>query len=130
MKATTEKKRSRAGGSPWRGGSSKKKTPRTGVVTRPDGTQYLEEKMEGADFEDRADKLASLVTEHAKVGEEIAKIKSDKASQLRDAKGKLAKVEERMGFLGYEVKNRVKKVLRQQTLPKVNTEPPAKGNGE
>lgn len=135
MKATTEKKKPRS--TARRGASASaanpkvvvvvaKKTPRTGVVTKPDGSQYLEAKMEGTDFEDRADKLATLVARHAEIGERIAKVKADKATQVRDAKAELALVEESMGFLGYEVKHRVKKVLRQQTLPKVPLDPPAK----
>lgn len=132
MKATTDKKKPRsttkravAADKPKEGGVSiAKKTPKTGVVTKPDGSQYLEAEMEGTDFEDRADKLATLVARHAEIGERIAKVKADKAAQVRDAKAELALVEESMGFLGYEVKHRVKKVLRQQTLPKVDLTAP------
>lgn len=132
MKATTDKKKPRSGGSRWRGGASKKKAdggiiimkPKGGVVTKPDGGQYLEEEMKGSDFEDRADKLATLVTRHGEIGERIAKVKADRAAEIRDAKAELALVEESMGLLGYEVKHRVKKVLRQQTLPKVDVTAP------
>lgn len=135
MKATTDKKKPRSGGSQWRGGASKKKadggvivgkpnSPKGGVVTKPDGGQYLEEEMKGSDFEDRADKLATLVARHGQIGERIAKVKADRAAEIRDAKAELTLVEESMALLGYEVKHRVKKVLRQQTLPKVDLTAP------
>lgn len=128
MKATTDKKKPRSNGHSRLGPSKKKeasaKSPRGGVVTKPDGGQYLEEEMKGSDFEERADKLAGLVARHGQIGERIAKVKADRAAEIRDAKAELGIVEESMALLGYEVKHRVKKVLRQQTLPKVDLTAP------